>query len=319
MLEVPRILPTAESPGLFWSVMIPTYNPRADYLEQTLRSVLAQDPGTAQMQVEVVDDCSPDVEVETIVKSIAGERVVFSKTPRNLGLAGCWNTCIECSRGQWVHILHQDDYILPGFYQLLAKAAACHPEVGLMATRSLFVEPDGVISGVSPRLKTLEKGGHTVDDFLYETPVQCPGVVVKRRVYEMNGGFRLDLKYVLDCEMWARLISSAGGLVTPEALSCYRQGSNGHQSESQRLCRTGESLRDLELLNQLFAKSYPEFDSKKGSLRLCSTALYLAEHYSKIGDSEAVKVNMKYWKKYYPSSLRVRLFFGRLARSIIKG
>ena len=40
--------------------MIPTYNPRADYLEETLRSVLQQDPGPEQMQIEVVDDGSTD-------------------------------------------------------------------------------------------------------------------------------------------------------------------------------------------------------------------------------------------------------------------
>ena len=40
-----------------WSVMIPTFN-CANYLRQTLESVLAQDPGPEQMQIEVVDDCS---------------------------------------------------------------------------------------------------------------------------------------------------------------------------------------------------------------------------------------------------------------------
>ena len=43
----------------FWSVMIPTYKARPDYLEETLESVLQQDPGPAQMQIEVLDDCSP--------------------------------------------------------------------------------------------------------------------------------------------------------------------------------------------------------------------------------------------------------------------
>ena len=36
-----------------WSVMIPTYN-CADYLRETLVSVLAQDPGPEIMQIEVV-------------------------------------------------------------------------------------------------------------------------------------------------------------------------------------------------------------------------------------------------------------------------
>jgi cellulose synthase/poly-beta-1,6-N-acetylglucosamine synthase-like glycosyltransferase len=42
----------------YWSVMIPTYNPRANYLEETLNKVLQQDPGPEQMQIEVVYDCS---------------------------------------------------------------------------------------------------------------------------------------------------------------------------------------------------------------------------------------------------------------------
>ena len=81
----------------FWSVMIPTYNPRRDYLEQALSSVLSQDPGQDKMQIEVVDDCSTGQDVANLVWSIAGDRVTFSKTPSNLGLAGCWNACAERS------------------------------------------------------------------------------------------------------------------------------------------------------------------------------------------------------------------------------
>ena len=89
--------------------MIPVYNPPANYLEQTLRSVLLQAPEASQMQIEVVDDCSPSVDVRKMVESIAGTRIAVSKTSKNLGLAGCWNACVERSRGEWVHILHQDE------------------------------------------------------------------------------------------------------------------------------------------------------------------------------------------------------------------
>jgi glycosyltransferase involved in cell wall biosynthesis len=106
----------------FWSVMIPTYNPRADYLEETLRSVLQQDPGPAQMQIEVVDDCSNDDTASEVTRRVASGRVAFHGEPQNRGLANAWNRCIERARGEWVHILHQDDIALPGFYDRLRKA-----------------------------------------------------------------------------------------------------------------------------------------------------------------------------------------------------
>src|ERR1700709_2756259 len=97
----------------FWSVMIPTYNPPKPYLEQALSSVLDQGLNEHEMQIEVVDDCSSSVDVESLVKPLGGERIKFSRTKKNLGLAGCWNTCLSRSQGRWVHLLHQDDYVLP--------------------------------------------------------------------------------------------------------------------------------------------------------------------------------------------------------------
>jgi GT2 family glycosyltransferase len=154
--------------------MIPTYRPDKKYLQQTLESVLRQAAGPDQMQIEVVDDCSPEMDVAALVKSIAGNRVSFSSTPKNLGLAGCFNTIIERSHGQWVHILNHDDYVLPGFYQILAQAAEHHPEISLLATRCFFIDGDGVITGVSMRLKNMEHGTCAPDDWFYYAPFQSP-------------------------------------------------------------------------------------------------------------------------------------------------
>ncbi len=58
-----------------WSVMIPTYH-CADYLRQTLESVLAQDPGPDMMQVEVVDDHSTEDDPEAVVREVRACRVL---------------------------------------------------------------------------------------------------------------------------------------------------------------------------------------------------------------------------------------------------
>ena len=59
----------------FWSVMIPTCNPGADYLEETLKSVLQQDPGPEQMQIEVIDDYSKDDTAAEITRRVGAGRV----------------------------------------------------------------------------------------------------------------------------------------------------------------------------------------------------------------------------------------------------
>ena len=228
---------------LFWSVMIPMYNPRADYLEETLRSVLQQDPGAEQMQIEVVDDCSTGMDVAALVKAIAGQRFQFSRTPRNLGLAGCWNACIERSRGQWVHILHQDDWVLPGFYSRFEALIKTVQGIGAAFARYLRADADGHWISIVPLVRR-NTGEFRDFDIWTATwvPTQCAAVVVKRSTYEKLGGYRNDIPYVLDWEMWCRIAASGrwGYVANPGAI--YREHD---QSETTRLRKSGEAHQVL--------------------------------------------------------------------------
>lgn len=316
--QSPPAIPTVASRGEsrpFWSVMIPAYQPKERYLREALESVLRQDAGVERMQIEVVDDGSPSVDTAALAAKIGGGRVGVHRSPVNQGIAASWNTCIQRSRGKWVHLLHQDDYVLPGFYERLARADGQHPEVSLLATRSFYVDAESVVGvadfSVTKRLPRLENGGRVVDDFFYETPILCPGVVVRRSFYEAHGGFRTDLKFVLDCEMWARAVGLGGGLVTPEVLSCYRMSEG---NETGRLARTAEDMKDLERLNQLFLERYPGFDYEKAARRVCNMALNQAEHFSEMGEVEAGQANLKYWRSHAPAALRLRRFAGKIAR-----
>ena len=135
---VPRILPAAATPFL-WSVMIPCYNAPPDYLAATLRSVLQQDPGRELMQIEVIDDASPNGAPVELVKKIAGDRVTVQREEKNRGLAGIWNRCIERAQGRWVHILHQDDLVRPGFYEKFKVGAESPAAPGLCIAAMLLL------------------------------------------------------------------------------------------------------------------------------------------------------------------------------------
>src|SRR5687767_11951325 len=98
-----------------WSVMIPAYN-CIKYLRETLESVLAQDPGPDKMQIEVVDDCSTDGDVQSLVNAVGRGRVCYYKQEINKGSLRNFETCLNRANGIWVHLLHGDDKVKFGFY-----------------------------------------------------------------------------------------------------------------------------------------------------------------------------------------------------------
>jgi glycosyltransferase involved in cell wall biosynthesis len=224
MLPPPPLIPDRKGSGArpYWSVMIPSYNPRAAYLEETLRSVLAQDPGPGEMQIEVVDDCSPQGPPVELVHRIAGERVIVHRERKNNGLAGSWNRCIERARGKWVHILHQDDIVLPGFYEHLRKGAE-ESDAGAIFCRYAVVNSKGHwmhISGLHRESVGLLDDWH--EAITADQPIQCVAIVVRRVVYEHLGGFRPQLRYALDWEMWQRIAAHYSFWFEPAILACYR-------------------------------------------------------------------------------------------------
>jgi glycosyltransferase involved in cell wall biosynthesis len=94
-----------------FSVMLPVYEP-GTYLLETLASVLAQDPGEERMEIVVVDDASPRVDVAALIRTRSFHpRIVVRRNSQNLGLAGNWNVCITQARGELIHLLHQDDVV----------------------------------------------------------------------------------------------------------------------------------------------------------------------------------------------------------------
>ena len=239
----PRIGPPREvSPRPFWSVMIPTYN-RTRYLEKTLRSVLEEDPGPREMQIEVVDDASTSGDAEAMVWRIGGGRVSFFRQAHNLGIMANWNSCVERSVGRWVHILHNDDVVLPGFYERLRNGLIDRDDIGAAFCRYALIDENDSWLGIS-ELERSTPG--ILQDFIEKIgvtqKVQCAAITVRRTVYEKLGGFRGDLPHAGDWEMWKRIAVSYPFWYEPTVLAAFRVHS---RSYTQVLIRSGETIADV--------------------------------------------------------------------------
>jgi glycosyltransferase involved in cell wall biosynthesis len=233
--------PLAERP--FWSVMIPIYNCREDYLRETLESVLRQDPGPEDMQIEVLDNCSTVGDPEAVVEEMGGGRIGFHRQMHNLGIPGNFNACIERARGHWVHILHGDDTVRPDYYKRARANITAHPEAGAALTRMIYTDGDGQWMGLSElesRVSGILDEGFSWRQ-LTDQRIQFVAMVVRRSTYEELGGFRASLPHCLDWDMWKRVVLSKPIVYNSEPLACYRVHDG---MDSNRLIATGANVAE---------------------------------------------------------------------------
>ena len=242
-LEYPSIVPVRKGVHRpLWSVMIPTYN-CAKYLERTLKSVLEQAPRTELMQIEVVDDCSTKDDPEAVVRELGRGRVSFYRQPQNVGAICNFNTCIQRSVGQIVHILHGDDIVLPGFYNVLQEAFDKEPTIGAAFCRHIFInEKDHQQFLSALERRTAGVFADLLEPIAVSSIIQAPSVVVRRSVYEALGGFHPELFHAGDWDMWKRIATHYPVWYEPQPLACYRKHSSSHTSS---LSKSGANIANI--------------------------------------------------------------------------
>ena len=237
------------------SVMVPAYRPDA-LLVDTLRSVLVQAPPADEMQITVVDDGSPPGLVEDLVGRVdRSGRVEVVRHGERLGLAGNWNRAIELARGHLVHLLHQDDCVLPGFYARMIAGFGRAPDIGMAFCRCRIVDGAGRLLKTNSRVRWF---AGVLDGWLPRIAerirVQTPAAVVARDTYETLGGFRPDLVQALDWEMWVRIAAHRRVWYEPRPLATYRRHA---ANETSRLFATGRGWPDVAAAIAINARSLP--------------------------------------------------------------
>jgi glycosyltransferase involved in cell wall biosynthesis len=259
----PNIAPRLNNKNVpLWSVMIPVYN-CSRYLPDALKSVLINDITEEEMQIEVIDDASTDADVEAIVEQIGKGRIKYFRQMENVGSLLNFETCINRSRGNLVHILHGDDRVKKGYYEKIANLFQEYPEAGAAFCRFGYIDGKGKwlynqpgemnYEGILPEW-IVRIGEHC--------RIQYVAITVRREVYEKLGSF-YGLTYGEDWEMWARIASNYQTVYSPEILAEYRKHSD---SITGKKFLTGEYLLDLAHAMKLIQVHLP-LEQKKSILK----------------------------------------------------
>lgn len=125
-----------------FSIIIPAYNAEK-HIRFCIESVLKQDFVSDQYEIIVIDDCSPDNQVQ-ILKEYEKiyKNIIFLQHKNNLRQGGGRNSGLEIARGKWIFFLDSDDYwlrkdVLKIFYHIIEK----YPNVDIIES-SQFITTD---------------------------------------------------------------------------------------------------------------------------------------------------------------------------------
>jgi len=89
------------------SICIPAYR-QTHYLKKTLDSVLCQDYDDYEV---VITDDSPDASVEALLAEYSfGPRLTYLRNATRRGSPGNWNRAVALSKGEYIKLLHHDDW-----------------------------------------------------------------------------------------------------------------------------------------------------------------------------------------------------------------
>jgi glycosyltransferase involved in cell wall biosynthesis len=242
-----------------WSVMIPVYN-CSQYLKETLQAVLEQDPGPELMQIEVVDDCSTDADVAQLVLQIGHGRIDYYCQPVNVGSLRNFETCLNRSRGKYIHLMHGDDKVKKGFYAEMIKLFEMFPEAGAAFCAHDHIDMNG---NIRYRKKAETDKAAILHNWLPKLAeaqrIQYIAMVVKRSVYEHLGGF-FGVVYGEDWEMWSRIAKYYPIAYTPENLAQYREHELSISNES---FISGKNLQDIQTVIEIIMTYLPPEDRKR--------------------------------------------------------
>jgi glycosyltransferase involved in cell wall biosynthesis len=206
------------------SLCIPAYQ-AGEYLQATIDSVLAQN--YADMEIVIVDNNSSDA-TRAIIESIDDERVRVHRNATTLSMADNFNLAVRLCQGTFVKLLCADDTLEPDCLATQAAVLEVNPDVALVASQTDFIDDDGVrllrargLRGIVGR----QSGQRVVSRIIRSggNPIGAPVAAMFRRDdFDRCGGFDGDLLFVMDMDLWIRLLHRGDFVGVPRAMASFR-------------------------------------------------------------------------------------------------
>lgn len=225
------------------SICIPAYN-QPNYLRRALESVCIQ---TFKDYEVVITDDSPDNSVGLVVDEFRScINIRYYKNTTRLGSPENWNEAVSKSSGEYIKILHHDDWFadekcLSDFVSMLDE----NSDIQLAFSPSINVGVDGkVISIHNPSSSSILEMYLHPEILLWGNRVGSPSATIYRRQDQER--YDRKLKWVVDTEFYYRLLLKNPFVkLANRPLICIDNSTLGRVTNE---CQTNRSIQIYENL-----------------------------------------------------------------------
>jgi glycosyltransferase involved in cell wall biosynthesis len=180
------------------SIITPSYN-QAEFLEQTIQSVLLQD--YAPIEYIVIDGSSSDGSLEIIHRY--ADRLAWWLSEPDRGQAEAINKGFQRARGEIVAWINSDDIYLPGAIAGAVAALEANPALGMVYSDAITIDSHG------RPLNRLTFGDWGLAELAAFRIICQPTVFMRRTALEQAGFLEPTYHFMLDHHLWLRLARMA--------------------------------------------------------------------------------------------------------------
>ncbi len=202
------------------SVIIPTFN-RSNSVRLAIESVLVQSHDN--FELIVVDDGSTDDTLDCLY-SIEDNRIKIIHQ-QHRGVSSARNNGVGKSSGQLIAFLDSDDIWQKEKLSQQLEFHESNPDYLISQTQEIWIRNK---KRVNPRDKHRKPEGYIFPYSLHLCTITPSSVLMKRQLFEDNGGFDEDLPACEDYDLWLKISAKHKvGLIDELLLTKY----GGHEDQ----------------------------------------------------------------------------------------
>ena len=206
------------------SVIIPLFN-KAPFIQEVLVGFIGQ--LFPNDEVIVIDDCSTDSGPQ-IVESLATSQVSLIKLNKNCGPAAARNLGAAHASGKYLLFFDADDIPHSELISSLRYAIEVYPNEVMWSYDIAFeahgeiVDKGALLNSSRPSIELLGVHAFVNSSLNGKRVCTASSTCVRSDIFANSGGFKEELRYCEDPELWARLSAKHSLVHIIKTLATYR-------------------------------------------------------------------------------------------------